>query len=104
MIWGKGIQEYYREFINIFDSVVIISQFSLIVYLFFAGEPIVYNENRYVNFVKAFKVMRLMSFLYVARVFYTISLLSRCLVQTIIKIRDMILLFLILILVLAVFG
>ena len=104
MIWGKGIQEYYREFINIFDSVVIISQFGLIVYLFFAGEPIVYNENRYVNFVKAFKVMRLMSFLYVARIFYTISLLSRCLVQTIIKIRDMILLFLILILVLAVFG
>ncbi|CAD8180886.1 unnamed protein product [Paramecium pentaurelia] len=103
-LWGNGLAEQFKEIIDIFDSLVIISQIILIVVLFFFDESIIINANRYINLIKAFKMLRLIKLLYIARVFYSISVLARCLIQTLFKIKDMILLFIIIILVTSLFG
>ncbi|CAD8095701.1 unnamed protein product [Paramecium sonneborni] len=102
-IWGIGMEQF-KEIIDIFDTLVILSQFILIVVLFFMDENIIINYNQYINFVKALKMLRLMKFLYIARVFYSISVLARCLVQTLLKIKDLIFLFIFLILITSLFG
>ncbi|CAK89639.1 unnamed protein product (macronuclear) [Paramecium tetraurelia] len=102
-IWGIGMEQF-KEIIDIFDTLVILSQFILIVVLFFLDENVIINYNNYVNFVKALKMLRLMKFLYIARIFYSISVLARCLVQTLLKIKDLIFLFVFLIIITSLFG
>jgi hypothetical protein len=100
--WGR--RKSQLKLINKLDAMVILVEPALYIYLFASNQPIVYNDDPNIELVKSLQIVRLIKLLYQSKLFYTISILTRCLIETLIKIREMISLWLFLVLVIALYG
>jgi len=103
-LWGKGFAQYMKKIINCLDTLVIISQIILCFYCYIQNENLIYNHNMGIEFWKALKILRMLKTIYATKMFHTISVLIRCLVETLINIKYMLLLFITLALIIALFG
>lgn len=74
--WGRP--KHYQKLVHKLDAATILSQLVLIGYLFAINDPIIYNDNKYIELWKSIKIIRLIRLLYQSRIFYTISILTRC--------------------------
>jgi hypothetical protein len=101
--WGKGLK-HFQKIVFQFDAVVILSQLLLIIYLYSSDQPLVYNHDPYVNLGKALKILRFIKLLWAAKVFYTISVITRCAIFTLINVYDIIVLWLSIVVIFALFG
>lgn len=101
--WGRG-QKHFQKIINKFDTLVVLSQLALIIYLFAIDQNLVYSTDKYINLVKTLKIIRLIKLLWSAKIFYTISVLTRSAIQTLVKIREMVVLWIFLVVIVSLYG
>ncbi|CAD8064649.1 unnamed protein product [Paramecium sonneborni] len=101
---GKGIQDYFSKKINVFDFLIIFSQWLLILYLISFDQTIIYNNDREIIFIKSLKILRIFKSLFFAKVFYTIAVLIRSLISTLIALKKILFLWICLIFLMSVFG
>ncbi|CAD8070112.1 unnamed protein product [Paramecium sonneborni] len=104
LISGKGLKGYFSKDINKFDFFVISSQWILIFVLVVIDESLVINHNVYVTFFKSLKILRVFRFVYNAKLFYTITLLMRSLVNTLTRLKSILALWACLVILIAVVG
>ena len=62
------------------------------------------NKNRWICLVKSIKILRLLKFLYAAKLFYNISILTRSALYTIIRIKNILLLWAAFVLLVSLIG
>lgn len=98
---GRGLKSYLKKIINKIDTLVIISQFGLMVYMYVISESYIHTQDQYINLIKSLKIIRLLKVLYTAKIFYTLSILTRCVITTVMKMHKMFLLWLFLTLLIA---
>lgn len=67
-------------------------------------EPIIINNNIYVVFFKTLKILRLYRFVYYAKIFYTISILTRALINTLLGLKKILILWACLVIIIALVG
>lgn len=72
--------------------------------LFINNENLVYCDKKYVIVIKSAKIIRLIYVLYISRILYTITILTRCIVNTLIKLRYLLFMWFCIILLVALFG
>ncbi|CAD8076090.1 unnamed protein product [Paramecium sonneborni] len=101
---GRGIQEFFSKRINVFDFLIIFSQWALIFFLVCFDQAIIYNNNRVIIIIKSLKILRIFKSLFFAKVFYTIAVLIRSLISTVIALKKILFLWICLIFLMSVFG
>ncbi|CAD8060541.1 unnamed protein product [Paramecium primaurelia] len=101
---GKGMKEFFEKRINVFDFLIILSQWLLIFYLVCFDQPIIYNNSRDIIFIKSLKILRIFKSLFFAKVFYTIAVLIRSLISTLIALKKILFLWICLIFLMSIFG
>lgn len=68
------------------------------------NEPIIINHNITIVFFKSLKILRVFRFVYFAKIFYTIALLTRSLLNTLMRLKNILLLWASLMFMIAVVG
>ncbi|CAD8145327.1 unnamed protein product [Paramecium pentaurelia] len=101
---GKGIQDFFSKRINVFDFLIILSQWLLIFYLVSFNQPLIFNDNKEIIFIKSLKILRIFKSLFFAKVFYTIAVLIRSLISTLIALKKILFLWICLIFLMSIFG